>query len=209
MLKDDLWDWIRLVEVVSRLTLTYLVRDPEQIAKYRQRDRGVEYWLTRWYKDGTLAKHPVYPYVAYYLPTGKPGIRGNLAHDLFASLAAAKLFADLKGSVQVRLARQKLDRLDPDWMLEARLEGVYRYFLEFHSERNKHRNLLDKLAAYNNSLGENEWLLVVCQKRTYAQLSSEQMMLTTLKELLVAANSWTDPIWHWGEHDGRFGLLSG
>lgn len=215
MIQDRLWEWVKRMEVVSRLTLSYLIREPTEIAKMHQRDQGVEYNLQRWVKTGKLNKLRIGNRTVYYLPSDKPGIRGNLEHDCLAGLAAAKLFFDLKGSTQGELSRQAPPGLLPDWTLKVALfeanatQESYFYYVEFHSKRNKQRNLLNKLATYTGQLGDNNWVLVICQRPTTISLPSAHFMLTSLSEHLAAGNSWTDPIWHWGGYDGRYSLLSG
>lgn len=209
MIQERLWELVEQFEVVSRLTLTYMVRAPEDLANKRRRDQGVEYNLQQWVRLGKLHKRPIGNLMAYYLPTGKPGIRGNLEHDCLAGLAAAKLYADLGGRVQVALVREAFEGLFPDWTLVVEFDEPIRYFLEFHSAKNPRRELVTKLETYNQRLGDNDWLLVICQQTTFVELPSEQMMLTTLSRHLATGTSWTDPIWYWGGHDGRFGLLSG
>jgi hypothetical protein len=207
MIRDELWAWIRKLEVVCRLSCTYLVRQPAQIARKRRRDQGIEYHLSRWHRQGRLARHAIKPFTAYYLPSGKPGIRGNLAHDLLAGLAAAKLYADLKGRTQVELLRQPCgDRL-PDWTLTADPGARYRYFLEFHSAGNPARELAATVAGYEGQLGEGDFVLIVSQLPIPLSLPSEQFMYVTLQDHLSASDSWRAPIWRWGEHDGRHSLV--
>lgn len=209
MLKDRLWDRIRQVEVVCRLTLTYLVRDADVIPDKRRRDRGVEYWLSRWYREGALHKHRVGSRMAYYPPTGKRGIRANLPHDLLAGLAAAKLYADLKGRTAVSLSRRSPGEVIPDWTLTAQLGGRIFYYLELHSRRNSTRNLVSKLEDYHRQLGKNEWVLVVSETPRFVALPSDRFMLARFDHLLDAGNAWKDAIWHWGEHDGKHSILAG
>jgi hypothetical protein len=207
MIANELWAWIRKLEVVCRLTCTYLVRQPAQIAVKRGRDQGIEYHLSRWHKQGRLSKHAVRPFVAYYLPSGKPGIRGNLAHDLLAGLAAAKLYADLKGRADAELLCQAFGKRLPDWTLVAELGERYRYFLEFHSASNPSRELAATIGGYEGQLDDNEFVLLVLQVPLQVLLPSEQFMCVTLQDLMAAADSWQAPIWRWGKHHGRQCLL--
>ena len=111
MIKDTLWQWITKLEVVCRLTCTYLVRTSEKIARKRHRDQGVEYHLSRWHEQGRLSKHAVGSLKAYHVPTGKPGVRGNLSHDLLAGLTAAKLYElprKKARAAEVKLVRERM-----------------------------------------------------------------------------------------------------
>lgn len=207
MIGIELWRWIKLVEVVCRLTCTYLVRRPGQIAGKRQRDQGVEYHLAGWYRQGRLRKRAVGPLAAYYLSSGKPGVRGNLAHDLYAGLAAAKLYAEIKGRAGAELVREPCGDSVADWTLRVDLGAMYRYFLEFHSARNTDRAVASTIGAYEEHLQASDFVLIITETAGYVPLPSDQFMHVVLADHLSSGDSWQAPIWRWGKRSGRYSLL--